>query len=1056
MRYKMKIQTLLASLLVSGAAMAQTPTIKPIVMKTPNEFQILAASGNGKWACGTYSDMSNEQYGFLWNLETGEIEMLDPSKPSVAWSVSDDGLVVGTYEDTSYKSNGAAVELAGYWANGKWNRFEMPSDEVSGAGAASISPDGHYVTGHVEESGIYTGYIWKDGKIAKELMNTNCSMPYAIAPDGQSAAGWIQRDNRTACIWEADGEVTFLSDYQSPWSSARKYTHDGKNLLYWGGWDDMEAENASVYAIYNLETKTKTGIPPIDEGGNFDFFDMSDNLTVVGENGALGYIYKGGKTYYATDFLTANGVDLSKQHIFMAPETDYYQVFRASTVSADDNVMSFLIYNDDKDEEGNYAVSMQTMVVKFNQATTGLCPLSVKAKQFSGLNSVNVSWKPNVAAEGIKGYNVYRDGEKLNKELVTTENYLDANVAYGDHKYTITAVYADAESAKSAEANVSVAKQALSTPTSLFAQQHGYSAAYMEWNKPVSNFGSFTYFDVDHARQEGFGMNAKGMSYETAILMDSVTTAAYKGQKISSVGFYPMSEQGSWKVNLYTYDANGALKLLYSQPITQTLKYDERNVVTLTTPQNVPDGELLIAIEVAVTTPAAEITGVDYGHSNKGYTDLVRLTTEDDFYSIGELMESSGYLYPATWAIDATVAPENADLSKDVVDHFNVYVDGTVVGSAKTANYTIPTLAEGNHTVGVSSVYGNGEESAVCSTSLNIAHNASQLTAVDNVVVTPNGNSAITAKWQAPVDKDKVTLAYCEGKAASNAPIAPAENNYGIMVGSIYTPAMLKGRNGYEIKSVNFYPLNDATFTVLIYKDDVQINETEINDYELKQWNTVQLSEPIVIDSKSSYKLVIDCYDVTPKCPAMALDQNMPVQNYSDIYSLDGESWNSVTGASIYGNWMIGMNIENPNGVSLPAVGYDVNIDGEKKNTAMLTSPAFNYDFGSEDAKQHTISVDTYYKVNGTSVKGGATTFFIGAAGIADNTIGRIEVAQGDNNITVTGANVSSVEVVSAAGATIASAKGNTVAINGLATGVYVVKAVVDGETIARKIQIVK
>ena len=40
MRYTMKIQTLLASLLVSGAAMAQTPTMKPIVMKTPNEFPL--------------------------------------------------------------------------------------------------------------------------------------------------------------------------------------------------------------------------------------------------------------------------------------------------------------------------------------------------------------------------------------------------------------------------------------------------------------------------------------------------------------------------------------------------------------------------------------------------------------------------------------------------------------------------------------------------------------------------------------------------------------------------------------------------------------------------------------------------------------------------------------------------------------------------------------------------------------------------------------------------------------------------------------------------------
>lgn len=74
----MKIQTLLASLLVSGAAMAQTPTMKPIVMKTPNEFYILAASGNGKWACGTYSDMSNVQYGSygIWKLVKSRCSIL--------------------------------------------------------------------------------------------------------------------------------------------------------------------------------------------------------------------------------------------------------------------------------------------------------------------------------------------------------------------------------------------------------------------------------------------------------------------------------------------------------------------------------------------------------------------------------------------------------------------------------------------------------------------------------------------------------------------------------------------------------------------------------------------------------------------------------------------------------------------------------------------------------------------------------------------------------------------------------------------------------------------
>lgn len=63
---------------------------------------------------------------------------------------------------------------------------------------------------------------------------------------------------------------------------------------------------------------------------------------------------------------------------------------------------------------------------------------------------------------------------------------------------------------------------------------------------------------------------------------------------------------------------------------------------------------------------------------------------------------------------------------------------------------------------------------------------------------------------------------------------------------------------------------------------------------------------------------------------------------------------------------------------------------------------------------------------------------------------------QGNNEITVNGDGVTSVDLVSAAGATIASAKGNTVSLDGVSAGVYVVKAVVNGETVTRKIQIEK
>lgn len=163
---------LLASLLLSGAAFAQT---SPLVMVTPSDYNIMAASPNGKWACGMYFDSGNEAYGFRWNLESGEIDLLNPSSPSQDYSVSNNGVVVGLYTDNGYKKNGASTQLAGYWQNNLWNRLEMPSDAVSSSGASGISPDGHYITGNVYVGGKYLGYVWKDGNIYRQLRRTMVS-----------------------------------------------------------------------------------------------------------------------------------------------------------------------------------------------------------------------------------------------------------------------------------------------------------------------------------------------------------------------------------------------------------------------------------------------------------------------------------------------------------------------------------------------------------------------------------------------------------------------------------------------------------------------------------------------------------------------------------------------------------------------------------------------------------------------------------------------------------------------------------------------------------------
>ena len=813
-----------------------------------------------------------------------------------------------------------------------------------------------------------------------------------------------------------------------------------------------------------METGKKSAILPAGDNDDLDFFDISGNGTVMCEDNQLGYIYQNGKGTFAYKYLKEKGVNLADYHVFVNPDSPkdsdgetLYNVTRATSVSVDYHIMGFLFYNDNKDSDGNYAISSQSMIVKFGSPMfSAMPPVSIKTQQLSGLNSVKITWKPNVAATGITGYKVYRDGNKVSSDVVTAEGFVDAGVPVGEHKYEVTAVYGDVESADSETATVKVESQKLSTPTNLFAQQHGYSAAYMEWNNPSTNFGALTYFNPDNANLETFGLSFDGESYETAIVFDAVTLSAYKGQKLTSVGFYPMEAQGGWTINLYTRSTDGKLQKFYTQPVTQRLNYGERNVVKLDTPQNLPSGELLVSVEVKVTEASQRITALDFGRAVKGSSDLLRLTTEPDFYSMGNLMEESNYLYAASWAIDAIVAPEGADLAKDNVTGYNIYVDGNKVGSSATKNFTVPSLDKGDHTLGVRAVYANGSESEQAVAQLAVVPDDSQLQAVKGVAVAPVSASAVKADWAAPVDRDVVQVQYCTGSASTQGVTAPADNNYNIMVGALYPSKTFRGRTGYAIKKARFYPLTDATYTVDVYKNDELISETEVDDYTVGKWNEVELTKPIIIENGSTYRLAIDCYDVTPKEPAIAVDSSDPLEGYSDIYSLDGESWSSISSTGVMANWMIGLVLENPKPGTLPIEGYDVFLDNAKKNAAKLTERTYTHDFGTDDKQQHTIRVDVYYTVKSTSVKGGVTNFLIAVAGIDENTIGRIEMRQGENELTVTDEGVTSVELVSAAGAVVAKAEGNTVSLNGLTAGVYVVKAVVAGETVTRKIMITK
>lgn len=1062
-------KTMTAVLALLGLGAVQTKAA-PVILTSPVYYELYDISPNGVWACGCYSDYSYNYYGFRWNLETNEIEMLSTSEESVAWSIADDGTVAGTFVDDEVLTTGVPVDMAGYYKDGKWHHVELPAGTIESGQGYGISTDGHYMSGFVNVNGIYTPILWKDGKIYKNFSDGLDGLPWCIAPDGQSMAGWgypTTYGNRANMLWDvATGKKIQLNDCETMWCGVKNYSPDGKKLTFWGGYKSYAAkDDPQVASIYDIATGDISYITTPGDVGIY-VYDITNNGTVLGgkEFDAGGFFWKDSTFYDAQQYMEKLGVDFSNISLYNAAEdttassetTPVSAIFRAAAISEDENRVGLMYY----DAEG-YNRSMVVLL----DAEEGLtAPVGVKAEQMQDINAVSITWKQSTTANvEPKGYNVYRDGVKVNSELITEQKYYDNVQNAGTYTYTVEAVGDDATTKTSRTASCTVTEKTTAVAKAPYAHQKGINGVRLQWTAPASNYINRSYTDIATADVQGFGAGSAATAFEVGVGFEKEDLAMYAGNKIRKVQFYPMDATVSgYKLNLYTYDENDALKLIASQNITQELTMNTLNTITLDSPVSLPDGDLIVAIEVP-TVSSNSVIGMDYGQCTTGYSDLLRQTTEADFYSANNSATAQGASFYASWLINVLLAPDNAPENADVLDHYTVLVDGTEVGTTKDLSYTIEHLTNGTHELGVKATFATGETSPASTTNATIsAKGIDDLMAALTLGATDS--TAVNLTWAAPNKNDSTCIAYCSGYSQTG-PVGPSDNNYGFMAGVIYTAKKIKGYDGYLANSVRFMPTAEAIFTLSIFQDGEQICEQEIDEYDLYQWNTIALDKPFNIQEGSEYQIVIDCYDVDANKAPLAIDQKPAYDNYSNIYSLDGESWSSISTTGKTGNWMIGLNVCDPTITSeVAALGYDVYIDGEKVNDEMLTTTAYTHDFLTTDTKTHNARVDVYYDGStlGTQavtekVEGTATYFtFKLLAGIDAPTTSKLTLRQGDNFLRIDDANVSAIEAFNAAGMKVAHSNSAELNISGLTPGIYVIKAKTGKDTITRKIEVSK
>ena len=1042
-----KLNLFLCAFMMAAMAFAQRTNL---VMCTPNlgsEYSVNALSPNGQWACGAIFD--GVERGFLWNLNTGEIiELSLQGTSSTAKGVSDDGVVCGSFETTDGTPNNRPVLTYGTWKQGVWTTLEIENEdngaEISRGGiATTISRDGHHVAGIAHSGNCYKPIVWENGVLS--IVDDIEGAVYDMSDNGTLLCGWTthpEKKNRTSCIWNKQDDGSFSKyciDLDSPYAAGPFSVATG-----------ISPNNKYIIAcntIYNVETGDTVR-------HEIDFFRSGFELVGVTNDGsAYGFADNGefpggaekvaikitldGKMTNVRDYLIGRGVNLDA----------YPYVQNVISISEDEKTYVLAAYDE-------YYVPCN-LVVKLG-ADLHMAPVSLTARKLEGLNGMTITWKaPLYTSETPKGYNFYRNGEKLNSDLLTSMQYTDVNLSAGEYTYNVTAVYNDnTESEKSQELPVTVKDNENNAPIMLRAFASGLNDARLIWEHPYSNLPAIRYVNDNDIV---FGLGADQLSFECGIAARASELKLYKdaGYKITEISFIPKSRQNSWTLNFYkkgSYD-----KPIYTEEIpSDNLIYGMVNYHTLKTPLEIPEGQdLVMAIYVDATNYGGyDIIGMNTKKADPGYSDLIRQEDEKEMYSLYEQAMNSEYgamEYNVCWSMGMHFAKGN---DNNNVKQYIISSNGSEVGTSAENNFRITNLANGKYEFGVVAEYANGAKSEPTMVSMDVKANKSVCKTVVPTVTAGDGEATLT--WEAPAVKDQSIITYAND--FPNGGVLPRKDqDYSYILGSVYKGNELVPYENYEINAFRFYPLSDAQFTFHLFENNVEIASKSLvkgEGYIRDQWNTAMFDAPVMINRNNTYMLTVECNNCTPDEYPIGMDNQIGYPMLSDLYSVNG----GYSYGSIYqdggkdGNWMIGLEVSSVNKFDLSVEGYNIYLNDELHNQDMVTENS--YVINNLETGKYGVCVNPVYP-NGIGEKSSKeVTFEITVSGIEDITASTFEIERNAEFIHVNGGNVTAIEMYDINGSKVAMSDNSTISIASLNNGVYVLSIKIDGKTVNTKVSV--
>lgn len=504
----------------------------------------------------------------------------------------------------------------------------------------------------------------------------------------------------------------------------------------------------------------------------------------------------------------------------------------------------------------------------------------------------------NDFTEQPAGYNVYRDGTKVNAELLAGTTVTLANEPAGTHTYTVAAVYDNNEATSAGVVAKVYAPANMLAPAASFTGKATELNGVLNWQAPLKGGNTLTWSgDV-----AGLSIGGTATS-NTKVWIKQEFTAndmlAFQNYQINSISAY-VNENTITAVTLFVIK-DGVV--VYNQPVTDlAIQAPAWNTWNLTTPYVMEPGHTYAYgcyyLHASTTHPvgvdnttAVDVKGNSFSTSSPSSTFNNSKPTWKTLASgniAGNLM------------LKAAVSPVGEATAVAEPSGYDLYRNGElVVSNTKATTYADEVAEPGLYEYTLVTKY-DGKDAPESTTSLKYTMPADFTAPIITDATFDDATKKVDISWSATAAELK--------KYGSATYMVGFDEDMTMLYGAKFTAAELAPYAGYKLNKLNFVIGEDIPFKLEVRTSD---NET-LFSYDFPQGSieplslyTMTLESSVVIPEGKDLYL---CYNMTAAggTEPIILDAGPVVDGGAMISLAGGASWMKLgTINSTYNNYNI-------------------------------------------------------------------------------------------------------------------------------------------------------